>query len=268
MLIFVSPAYNEELNIGKLIDKTHHYCAEHKMSYHQIIVDDGSVDNTAEIVKRETQARSLPVTLIRYHPNRGAGEAFRAGLTQALSLAKEEDILVTMESDGTSDLEILPALSQKIAQGADVVIGSCHARGGRMLGNAWHRVFLSRCANILITTLFSMRGLTTLSSFYRAYRPSALRKVLQAYGSFSEERTFSFVVEILIRFARLGLKIEEVPMTLDNEKRLGKSKMKIMKNMMGYLRITRRNLVSKNRLKFFNLPIGSSLIFVAEKLKG
>lgn len=245
MVIFVSPAYNEELNIGGLIDRTHRYCADHSILYHQIIVDDGSSDETAQIVARETKTRSLPVTLISYHPNRGAGEAFREGLVHALSVAKDGDAIVTMESDGTSDLEILPLLLDKIAKGADVVIGSCHALGGRMQGNAWHRVFLSRCANILITTLFSMKGLTTLSSFYRAYRLPALRKVLHVYGSFSEEKTFSFVVEILIRLARLGFKIEEVPMILNNENRKGKSKMKIVKNIMGYLRIIRRNLAAK-----------------------
>ncbi len=242
MVIFVSPAYNEGLNIGRLIDRTHRYCVDHGILYHQIIIDDGSSDETAEIVTRETKTHSLPVTLISYRPNQGAGEAFRQGLVRALSIVKEGDTIVTMESDGTSDLEILPLLLEKITQGADVAIGSCHARGGRMQGNAVHRVFLSRCANILITTLFSMKGLTTLSSFYRAYRPSALRKVLETYGSFSAEKTFSFVVEVLIRLTRLGYKIEEVPMILNNEDRKGKSKMKVVKNTLGYMRIIRRNL--------------------------
>ncbi len=246
MVIFVSPAYNEELNIGKLIDRTHRTCADHEILYRQIIVDDGSSDETAQIVTRETKAQSLPVTLISYHPNRGAGEAFREGLVHAISIAKNWDVIVTMESDGTSDLEILPLLLKKIEQGADVVIGSCHARGGRMRGNPWHRVLLSRCANTLITSLFSMKGLKTLSSFYRAYRPSALRKVLETYGSFSEEKTFSFVVEILIRLGRLGFKIEEVPMILNNENRRGSSKMRIVENTLGYLRIIQRNLATKN----------------------
>ena len=113
-----------------------------------------------------------------------------------------------------------------------------------MEDNPWHRVILSRSANFLITSLFGITHLKAISSFYRAYRPSALKEVFDRYGDFSKEKTFSSVVEVIIRFAKLGKKIEEVPMILRGRNRIGRSKMKVVRNTVSYLRIIGRNLAA------------------------
>ncbi len=239
MIIFVVPAYNEEQNIGSLIEETHAYAQREALDYHLIVVDDGSTDKTAEIVYE--RSRGLPCTLVNYQPNCGVGEAFRQGLKKALSLSKAKDIIVTKEADRTSDLSILKALISKIQSGADVALASCYAKDGAVTGTSWDRRFLSRCANILIYSVFHIQGIHTYSSFYRAYRPSALQAVWERYGDFYEETGFVCVVELLVRLSRLSMKIVEVPMILQANRRVGQSKMKIGKTILGYLRVIGRN---------------------------
>lgn len=243
MIIFVVPAYNEEKNIGLLIDETHVYAQREKMDYRLVVVDDGSGDGTASIV-REKSAK-LPCVLVSYQPNRGVGEAFRQGMKKALELAKPGDVIVTKEADRTSDLNILKKLIAKLDAGADVALASCYAKDGGIIGTTWPRMFLSRSANFLIYAVFHIKGVHTYSSFYRAYRPAALQSVLQRYGDFYEEKGFVCVVELLVRLSRLRMKIVEVPMVLQSNQRIGQSKMKIGKTTLGYFRIMLRNAFRK-----------------------
>ena len=81
-----------------------------------------------------------------------------------------------------------------------------------------------------------LSGLATLSSFYRVYQVSALQAMRARYGdAFITTRGFECMVEILYRAARLGLRISEVPMVLDGSRRVGKSKMKVLRTSLAYL---------------------------------
>ena len=235
MIYFVIPAFNEEANIGKLFESLDAHCRHENLLYHVIVVDDGSSDRTAEIVRQKTAA--FPCSLISYSPNRGVDEAFRRGLNRALEVAGPEDVIVTSEADGTADLCILKDFLEKIKNGRDIVVASYYAEGGAVESTALYRKILSRAANFFISALFRIRGIHTFSSFYRAHRPSALKAVKERYGDFFTEKGFSCVVELLIRAHRLKLRLDEVPMVLQGGARAGKSKMKVSRTIIGYLRI-------------------------------
>lgn len=240
MILFVVPAYNEEKNIGALIEETHAYAVREGIEYRLIVVDDGSRDATAAIV-REASGR-YPCELISYAPNRGVGEAFRRGLYRALEICSERDVIVTKEADRTSDLGILKALTEKIRHDdQDVALASCYAKGGGVEGTTAYRRLLSHCANALIFMAFHIRGVHTYSSFYRAYRPSALRAVVARYGDLYEEPGFACVIELLVRLSRVRARIVEVPMVLRGSMRRGESKMRVGKTIAGYLSVMARN---------------------------
>lgn len=239
MILFVVPAYNEESNIGDLMDETHAYAVREKLDYRLLVVDDGSVDRTASIVGEA--ARRYPCELLSYNPNRGVGEAFRRGLSRALEICSDSDIIVTKEADRTSDLGILRMMIDGIRQGQDVVLASCYARGGSVEGTNAYRRLLSKCANALIYTAFHIKGVHTYSSFYRAYRPAALRAVRDRYGDFHVEPGFACVIELLVRLAKLRMRIMEVPMVLRGTMRRGQSKMRVGRTIAGYLRVIVRN---------------------------
>lgn len=241
MILFVIPAYNEERNIGRTLDQIHTFLEKDRTSHQLIVVDDGSSDRTAEIVRQK--ADFFPCFLISYQPNRGVDEAFRRGFHQALGMAKSGDVIVTLEADGTADLEILKPLISKVEAGSGLAVASYYAQGGAVEGTAWYRKVLSRSANGVVSTLFRLRGIHTFSSFFRAYKPDALRAVLSRHGDFFSEKGFACVVELLVRIHRLRFGIEEVPMILRGAQRMGKSKMRIGQTILGYLRISARGVL-------------------------
>lgn len=242
MIYFVIPAYNEEANIESLIRETDAFLSSRKLGYRLIIVDDGSTDRTAEIVREKAKHR--PIELVSYRPNRGVGEAFRQGLHRALALAGEDDQIVTKEADGTSDLAILLELLARVEAGCDVALASCYAKGGGIEDTTWLRLLTSRCANGLIQAAFNIRGVRTYSSFYRAYRPAILRRALSRYGDFYKEAGFACVIELLVRLVRCGARVEEVPTVLRSSRRIGKSKMKVGRTILGYFHVIGRNILS------------------------
>jgi dolichol-phosphate mannosyltransferase len=239
MILFVVPAYNEERNISDSIAETHRFASTQQWDHRIIVVDDGSSDRTAGLVLE--LAKHYPCQLISYQPNRGVGEAFRRGLNEALKMAADTDWIVTLEADRTGDLQILPEMFRVAASGKDVVLASCYAAGGGVEGTNWYRTLLSKVANFMIRFSLRLKDIRTFSSFYRVYRPAALRSVLERYGDFYQESGFACVIELLARLARTGQRIAEVPMVLQGSKRRGPSKMKVGRTILGYLRVIVRN---------------------------
>jgi dolichol-phosphate mannosyltransferase len=237
MIIFVIPVYNEEKNIELLLLKTKEKMEVQDLDYRLIIVNDGSTDNTVSII--ESLKDKLPLELCSYYPNRGVGEAFRVGFRKALEICDDNDIIVTKEADNTSDLSILDKLISKIKDGYDVALASCYAREGAVLGTTLFRLILSKGANILLKFVVPAKNIHTFSSFYRAYSSKALEEIYRIYGDkLIEEDGFECMVELLIKFSQDSrFKITEVPMILDGTKRVGKSKMRILKTTKGFLKV-------------------------------
>ncbi len=95
----VLPAFNEEASLPPLFDAVQQAMADHQLPYEVVIVDDGSKDQTGEIItKRSFQ---MPIRL-KVHPvNMGLGPTIRDGLKMATELCSPHDILVTMDADNT-----------------------------------------------------------------------------------------------------------------------------------------------------------------------
>lgn len=233
MLILITLAYNEEKNVGTLLQSI--LALGYKANqYHVIVVDDGSLDNTVNIV--HSFASRMPIEVISHPVNQGVGAAFQTGFGVALKMAQPTDVIVTIEADNTSDLGILPLMINRVENGDDLVLASCYADEGQVKGaNLWRR-FLSLGANLLLGLIFSIRGVKTYSSFYRAYNTNALRSAYDAYqGKLIEQPGFVCMIEVLVKMQRHGLRISEVPMILQTGLRKGPSKMRILRNIRDYI---------------------------------
>jgi dolichol-phosphate mannosyltransferase len=237
----VVPAFNEAGNVDRLLDSTEERLLPFALPHRIVVVDDGSTDATAERC-RAAAARGLPVEVVSHGTNRGPGAAFRTGFLRVLEDADPLDVVVTLEGDQTSDPSILPRLLHRVWEGGDhIALASCYLYGGGIVGTRAHRVLLSHLANALMKTTLGLSGLATLSSFYRVYQVSALRALFDRHGeAFISTPGFECMVEILYRAARLGLRISEVPMVLDGSRRVGKSKMKVARTSLAYLRLAAR----------------------------
>src|SRR4051812_36149577 len=128
--LFVVPAFNEEANLPRLLDDLEQRAHLFTEGSCVLIVDDGSSDGTADVVRR--YSGPVPVELIELGVNQGPGAAFRAGFAAALERCPDEGYIVTLEADTTSDLDALPVMLGHAAAGAELVLASVHG-GGQMV---------------------------------------------------------------------------------------------------------------------------------------
>jgi dolichol-phosphate mannosyltransferase len=244
MAIFVIPAFNEEANVPRLLADLESRPDLWRDGGRVVLVDDGSTDGTVAVAR--AHRGELPVEVLEAERNQGPGRAFDRGFRHALTISGHGELIVTLESDTTSDLDAVEAMLAAAAAGADVVLGSHHA-GGELVNVSRHRRFLSRAASSVIRRGGGLDA-STVSSFFRVYRASVLHAGFDAYGEgFIQERGFACKAEILMKLSRLGITIAEVPVTLDWSKREGESKMKVLPTMGGYARVMARQAVARAR---------------------
>ena len=234
MLYFVIPAFNERENIGSLLEDLRPRA--NAAAARVIVVDDGSADGTAEEVERH--ATGLSLRLVRHRTNQGLGAALRSGLAAALEDADEGSVIVSIEGDNTSDLDDLPAMLEQLEAGADVVMASFLAPGGRLLGVVRWRAWASRCVSALFRLVAGLREFHQVTPLYRAYRVGAIRRAAALYGEdLITEQGFAVNVELLVKLRSCGASVVEVPTKLDWRRRRGHSKLPLTSTVFRYLRL-------------------------------
>jgi dolichol-phosphate mannosyltransferase len=242
MIRFVIPAYNEHENIPALLADLGPVARE--LGARIIFVDDGSTDGTAEMI--EEHGRGLPLAIVRHQVNRGLGTAINSGLRAALGESQDDDAIVTLEADNTSDLKDLPRMLEAFRGGDDVVLASVYAPGGRILGVAPWRLAASKSVSNVFRYAGGLREIHTLSSLYRVYRAGTLRRAAETYGYLLvREPGFAANVELLLKLYNAGAKVSEVPTVNDWSRRLGNSKMSLRPTVFAYGRLMAAHLVGR-----------------------
>lgn len=243
MPVFVIPAYNEEANVPRLLADLEGR-PELWQGGRVLLVDDGSTDRTVAAARAHDGA--LPVEVLAQVRNQGPGRAFDRGFRRALASPAPDGLIVTMESDTTSDLDALEGMIAAARQGADVVLAS-HHDAGELMNVSRHRRFLSRAASSAIRRSGRLDA-STVSSFFRVYRAEVLQAGYERYGDgLIRESGFACKAEILMKLTRLGITVAEVPVVLDWSRREGESKMRVLPTMGGYARVMARQAVARSR---------------------
>jgi dolichol-phosphate mannosyltransferase len=242
MIRFVIPAYNERENIPNLMADLTPRALE--LGARVIFVDDGSKDGTAEAI--EEHSDGLHLAIVRHKINRGLGTAINSGLRAALGESQDDDAIVTLEADNTSDLNDLPAMLEKFEQGSDVVLASVYAPGGRIVGVAPWRLAASRSVSNVFRYVGGLQDVHTLSSLYRVYRAGTLRRAAETYGYLLvREPGFAANVELLLKLYNAGATVSEVPTVNDWTRRQGASKMNLWPTVRAYGRLMAAHLVGR-----------------------
>ncbi|MBI3620819.1 MAG: glycosyltransferase family 2 protein [Nitrospirae bacterium] len=224
----VLPAYNEESRIGALLDRIDMAMWEEGFSYRVIVIDDGSRDATAAIVR--DHGSHMPILLKRHETNQGLGAALRDGLIIAMESAAERDIIVTMDADDTHTPGLIVHMVRMIREGCDVVIASRYQPQSQTYGVPVTRRFFSYAGSLLCRWVLPIQGVRDFTSGFRAYRADVLSRAVQQYGGdFLDQDGFQCMVDILFKLRRLRLIFGEVPMILRYDLKQGASKMNIMK---------------------------------------
>ncbi|HEY7017235.1 MAG TPA: glycosyltransferase [Gaiellaceae bacterium] len=237
-LVFVVPVYNESQNVPRLLADFEARPELFAGGGRLILVDDGSTDGTADLIAAHEGA--VPLELVRFGENQGPGAAFRAGFEAALQDCTDEAFVVTLEGDTTSDVDALPSMLARAEAGADLVLADW-----QMVNVGRVRRTLSVAAGIVVRKALGLSA-GTVSSFFRVYRASALRLGFERFGDdFVQENGFACKAEILAKLTVLGVRVDEVEVPLDWSRRLGTSKMPVLRTMLDYWRMLVRLRSSK-----------------------
>ncbi len=239
MIIFGIPAYNEEGAIGPLLDNIAEAMEVEDFDYRAYVVDDGSSDATAdEICER---AERLPVILVPHEHNRGLAAAMRTVVTTAVEDADDADVIVSMDGDNTHLPGLTPRMVRAIREGRDVVIASRYQPHSRVIGVPAFRQFLSWGAGMVFRMTFPIPGVRDYTCGYRAYRAGVLREAMRIWGDdLITEEGFACQVELLLRLCRLDAIMDEVPMILRYDQKVGASKMNVRRTVLQTLRLLAR----------------------------
>lgn len=242
MIRFVIPAYDEVENIPRLMADL--APRARKLGARVIFVDDGSTDGTAEAI--EAQRADLHLAVIRHRRNRGLGTALNSGLRAALGESADDDAIVTLEADNTSDLDDLPVMLARFEEGYDLVLASVYAPGGAIIGVQGWRLWASKSVSNTFRVLGGLRDIHTLSSLYRVYRAGTLRRAAETYGYLLvREPGFASNVELLLKLYNAGAQVTEVPTINDWSRREGVSKMNLRPTVLAYFRLMAAHLVGR-----------------------
>lgn len=236
MIIVLLPAYNEASNLPAVLAKIKDEMRIAGLDYRVVVVNDGSVDETAAV--SQAHAAHMPLDVVHHRVNRGLWETVRDGFEWAAENAGPGDIVVRMDADDTHEPRYIPAMVAKVMEGFDVVVASRFQPGGGQEGVGAYRACLSRCANLLMKVCFPIRGLWEYTCGFRAYRAEVVQAALRIYGNaFIDVRGLGFTctLEKIIRLRSLEARFAEVPFVLRYDQKRGSSKMPTGLTVFGYL---------------------------------
>jgi len=249
------PAYDERENLIRILPQIGGFLKSKGIDYKILIIDDGSTDSTKNIP--ESLDNKLPIQIISHEKNKGIGRVFKTGFSQINTLSGEEDVLIILEADGTSDYTLIPEMISRISEGADIVIASRHKRGGGYKKFPLKRYLLSVLGNNIMTLFFKKGEVRDYTIFYRGYRASLIRKGLAVYGDkLITSDTFFANAELLINLSKLTENIAEVPLVYNYGVKRGSSKMPVFKTLLDYIKFIFR------RFRWFNGRFGQKARFL------
>lgn len=221
--IVIIPTYNEKENIERIILKV----LSLPGSFHVLIVDDGSPDGTAGIVKSLKESYPQQVHLIERTGKQGLGTAYIAGFRWALENGYE--YMFEMDADFSHNPDDLLRLHQACVNGADVAIGSRYVAGGKVVNWPWDRIFISK-GGALYTRIITWMPVKDPTAGFICYRSRVLRSIPLDKVRFVG---YAFQIEMKYRAWKLGFKIKEVPITfIDRVEGISKMTKGIVKEAM------------------------------------
>lgn len=197
----VIPAYNEAHRLPATLDRIERYLQESGTPAEVIVSDDGSRDDTADVVRR--RAAVWPqLRLVAAERNRGKGAAVRLGMADARGRFR-----IFSDADLSVPIDDIEKLLRPLRNGAGVAIGSRALRASEVqVHQPWYRETMGKIFNKLVR-IFVLGGVKDTQCGFKAFTAEVAERVFPAL----QTRGFGFDVEVLYRAQHAGYKIVEVP---------------------------------------------------------
>lgn len=232
--IVIIPTYNEKENIAHIIRTI----MEMRQDFHVLVIDDGSPDGTAGIVKELQQQYPASLFLEERKGKLGLGTAYIHGFKW--SIAHGYSFIFEMDADFSHNPADLSRLYRACKEGADMAIGSRYVKGGGTVNWPRNRILLSKGGS-LYTRIITLMPIKDTTAGFVCYK----KEVLEAIN-LDEIRFLGYAFQIEMKFAawKLGFKIVEVPIIFEDRK-YGVSKM--------HKGIVKEGILGVLKLRFYSL---------------
>lgn len=197
----VLPAYNEAVRIGVTIDSILAYIRQRGWNAEIIVVNDGSTDDTATIVRSHAQ-NNPALRLVENPGNRGKGYSVRNGVLRARG-----EVILFSDADLSSPIAEAEKLFCAISQGADIAIGSRWLKTELQLQRQpLHRQLFGRIFNLALRVILGLQFKDTQCGF-KAFT----RRAAEAIFPLQQIERWGFDPELLYLAEKFGFRVEEVP---------------------------------------------------------
>ena len=221
----VIPTYNESGRISSAIVQVLGFMKGYTDSFEIIVSDDGSLDNTLEIVNN--LASENPEIVVLENPHRGKGPTVWSGFMKARG-----DLIYMADADLSAPISELKKLSVWIEeQGYDVVIASREGTGAERINEPFHRHLMGRVFNLFVR-IIALPGIQDTQCGFKLFTKKCVRDVFPRIESLKNARelksayTGAWDVEVLLISKQLGYKIKSVPVSWVHVKTKGVSPIK------------------------------------------
>jgi len=224
----IIPAYNEELSIDKVLKNIETLVSGN--GWEVIVVDDGSTDKTADIIKKHKYVR-----LIKHPYNKGYGAAIKTGINNSHS-----DLILTIDADNQHSPQDIKSLIAGLEE-YDLVIG---ARGKDTKSN-----FFRNCGNFILRRLASFLvnvNIPDLTSGFRAFRRKKILNFMHLYPN-----GFSISATSTLAFISAGYNVKFIPVRMNSRTRGSKSQIKLFSDGCKFFLLIFRIVTLFNPLKIF-----------------
>jgi dolichol-phosphate mannosyltransferase len=222
-LSIIIPMFNEAENAETTLRRVEEALSSFPGTYEIIVVNDGSFDNTFNILK-EIEKKSGNMRVVSYPRNMGRGKALRTGFNKS-----KGEIIASIDADLSYDphyiLEFVETLKKE--EDIDFVLASPYMPGGGTKNVPFFRLWISKLGNNILRFAMPNR-IYTSTGIFRAYR----RKVLDSLELESDGKEIH--LEILSKALALGYHVKEIPAILSGREK-GKSKFKFRKTSITHL---------------------------------
>ncbi len=212
--LVIIPTYNEKENAENIIRAVF----DLEVDFNVLIVDDGSPDGTADIVKELQKEFPERLFIEERTGKQGLGTAYIHGFKWALE--RDYAYVFEMDADFSHNPKDLPRLRQACVDGGDVAVGSRYCKGGKVKNWPFMRWLMSYGASLYVRTILWINTKDTTAGF-KCYRREVLEAIDMSQIKFVG---YAFQIEMKYTAKRLGFNVVEVPITfIDRE--FGESKM-------------------------------------------
>ncbi len=243
MIKIILCAFNESENLTNLIKSLLIELDSLQKKFEIIICLDCTTDNSVEIINNFNRNDCLKI--LPQQNKRGLGIAYKRVFLEIIKNSNADDLVISLDADNSHNpSQIQSMLAHFEKNSLDVLVASRFLNKSIVKAFPLRRKFISKTTSLFLQILFPIKNLYGKSvldytSGYRIYKVEKLQKLfLQQKENFINEPEFTYTCELLIKLSRIGCKIDEIPISYEYEKKIGKSKLRIWKNFYRLLIMT------------------------------